>query len=484
MKNLKYKMVLVALVIFGSGCSDNFLEEETFSQLSPKGMFQTKKGAQSVLYGAYSRASNLFKDANFRLTEEWVCDQEWNTGGWVNRVYQQLQNFTWDSSTEWVSDWWDPAYGIIRNANSIIDREEELPNDVRELYVAEARFLRVLAYRYLYSMYGPVPLRISNNGPLEMPRSTDEEMQNFIENELLEIVSILPEPGEEEILGRANKGAALSLLCKFYLNTKQWSKCADTAQDIIDLNYYQLFPDYNGLFKVENNGNREMIFVFSSKVSGNWEGCVYINGWFPANFWKEPISGFEYTSNMNNWGAQYRLFDDFYNSFEDNDARQKSIITEYINFNGDTVQLLGNNNSRSFKFWPDSKAIGMDHGNDVPHIRYADILLAKAESLNELNGPNEESIALINQVRNRAELGDITINGFSSKEELRNQILKERGWEFYGEKIRREDLIRHSKLIEYAFNRGAVNAKEYHQLFPIPQSEMNANALMVQNPGY
>ena len=122
-------------------------------------------------------------------------------------------------------------------------------------------------------------------------------------------------------------------------------------------------------------------------------------------------------------------------------------------------------------------------GNDFPLLRYADILLSRAEALNETNGPNQESIDLINQVRTVAGLGSLSIADFSSKDSLRDQILRERGWEFHTEALRRQDLIRHGKFIQWAKDRGKA-ASDYMALFPIPQTEIDANENIRQNTGY
>lgn len=135
------------------------------------------------------------------------------------------------------------------------------------------------------------------------------------------------------------------------------------------------------------------------------------------------------------------------------------------------------------KFPPDPATQGASHGNDFPFVRYADILLSRAEALNELDGPNPLSIDLLNEIRNRAGLSDKAIEDFPTKESLRDHLLDERRWEFWYEGHRRTDLLRMGKYILNAENRG-INAQEKHKLFPIPQVEIDANNLMAQNPGY
>jgi len=488
MKSLSI-LLLILFIGFSAAMQSckKLLDEPVYSQLAPENFLTTEDGIESVLNASFAAGYISGYDAHsVQDLVNWCTDIDWETGGGENRDATLMINFTWDASINWMYGvMWARPYRAIRNANIVLDNLDnaDIADDRKTVYRAEARFMRAFSYYHLYTWFGPVPLRKSLADTLELPRATDAEMQSFIESELLAIVPDLPDPGKEANYGRPNKGAAMALLCKFYLNTKQWQKCADMAQQVIDLDYYSLYPDYTGLFKVENERNKEFILVDPQIVNG--DGNDYINGAFPPAFYKDPVSGLTMQSNWNNWGAQYRLYDAFYNSFETGDDRRSLIISKYINKKGDTVSLLNENNTRSFKYWPDPNAISNDHGNDVPEIRYADILLSRAEALNEISGPNQESIDLINKVRNRAGLADISLADYSSKEALNAYLLKARGWEFYGEVgIRREDQIRMGTFVSSAIARGHTNAKPYMVLFPIPQAAMDANPKLVQNTGY
>lgn len=90
----------------------------------------------------------------------------------------------------------------------------------------------------------------------------------------------------------------MGLLCKFYLNTKQWQKWADMAKQITDLNYYKLYSNYTDLFKVENERNIEFMLVDPQISNGN----NYISGAFLTGFYKDPVSDLTMQSNWNNWG--------------------------------------------------------------------------------------------------------------------------------------------------------------------------------------
>jgi hypothetical protein len=399
-----------------------------------------------------------------------------------------FQDFILDGvGSSMYSTIWNRPYQAIRNANILIENIDDanVTDDQKVLIKAEARFIRAVAYYKLYVYFGPTPLRTSTDQELQIPRASEDEFLNFIESELIAIVPELPDPGDESQWGRAHKGAAMGYLCKFYLNTKQWQKCAEIANDIIDLNYYSLFPEYFGLFQVKNERNSEIIWARTSKADlGRSANISFMNFAWPAGFQKDPITGMEFCDGCRNFATMLYLRDDFWNSFADNDKRKSLILTVYINTAGDTINLLPpNDHVRPFKYWPADDFEGPAYGNDIPEIRYADILLGRAEALNEINGPNQESIDLINEVRERADVDLLNLSEFGSKPALRNAILDERGWEFWWEGKRREDLIRHGEFISRAQARG-LPAKDYNVLHPIPQFALEANPLLEQNDGY
>jgi len=177
----------------------------------------------------------------------------------------------------------------------------------------------------------------------------------------------------------------------------------------------------------------------------------------------------------------------FYRTFLPEDKRKNLILTSYTNTLGENINLLTGNeyqNPRSLKYPLDPNANNRFHGNDLPIIRYADILLSRAEALVMSTGTvNQEALDLLNEVHQRAGLEKLNLTEASSKEEFISLLLNERAWEFYSEGKRREDLIRHNQLIQNAINRGQP-AKDFHVKFPIPQSEIDANPKLVQNPGY
>jgi len=489
MKNYKYFLLALLMLAVSIQSCKKFLNEEPYSQLAPENFLTTQEGLESVLFSAYATTANMLTNNSIYEAgpNEFTTDIMIQSGDNVEATIAQYINFGFLPSLDFLTNTWDPAYQSVRNANIVLENADaaQISEAQKKLYKAESRFLRAINYYKLYLFFGPAPLRKSTTDELQMAKATDAEMRSFIESELLAVLPDLPEQGKEVAYGRANKGAVLGFLTKFYLTTKQWQKSADYAKQVMDLNYYRLFDTYTNLFKVENERNSEYIWVRPAKASTDRRNAnSWANVGFPVNFTKEPKSGLTFSNTWVNWPNEFRILDAFYNSFETGDVRKNLIISEYIDNKGATISLLNNNDTRSFKYWPDPNAAGASHGNDIPVIRYADILLARAEALNEISGPTQAAVDLVNDVRRRAKLGIKLLTDFPSKDSLRDHILKERGWEFYSEGQRRNDLIRMDKYISFALARGKTNAKPFHVRFPIPEVAITANPKLVQNEGY
>ena len=481
MKNIKIITILCAFLILVS-CKD-FLKEEVYTQYDPAQYLQTEEGINSVLVAAYDNLQYTGSSLRERMFTfgEFPGDIMWEWGGGFEAIATVFMTYNWDAQTAQFTGRWNNLYISIRNANALLDNIDNVTSlsaDKVKRLKAEATFIRAADYYYLWEMFGPVPLITTTEElDFEPPKPSEEEFNSFIETELQSAADGLPVT--QNLWGKATKGAALSYLGRFYLNTHQWQKAADACQQVIALDQYHLFDgNLADMFAVENEVNDEVIFT--SPAMTTFHGNSIMPHVFPPNY---PVQ-----SNWINWGAQFCLYTDFVESYDPNDKRLGWMLFEYTDVNGVYHDCLDPNDVsrgvRCFKYKPDPNALSQNHGNDIPMLRYAEVLLNRAEALNEISGPNEESVNLINMVRTRAEVPNYSVSDFGTKDELRDAILDERGWEFVSEGLRRMDLIRQGKLISRAVERGAVNAKEYMTRFPIPQSEINSNPNLEQNPGY
>jgi hypothetical protein len=492
-RQLTFLLLVVGLPIIINGCADT-LNEPVYSQLSPRNFLSTKNGIVATLANAYTKAANMNGNETYRA----IAPEMFTTGLWYQRhggdnaLAKLLLNFEWSPSDNgtFVYDNWGSMWQAIRNANIVIEnvgQVNELSKEQKQEIQAEARFVRVYAYYKLWNDFGPMPLRTSTKQPLELPRATKKKFQNFMESELLAIIPALPEPGKELNYGRANRGAARALLTIWYLNTYQWKKCADMAKKIIDNGYYHLVPDYNAMFALKNERNSEFIWVQPALANQGGAHNSFLAVALPVGFKKTLDYKYPFTfQGWANYASTFQLTDKFVHSFASADQRDDRILKKYLNDKGDTVNLIKEHRNAlaPIKFPPDPNAHGDLHGNDFPYLRYAGILLARAEALNDLHGPNSESINLINKIRNRAGLDDIKLSDFTSKEALNNEILEERAHGFWEEGKRRRDLIRMGKFIKFAHQRGIANAIPRDTLFPVSQSALDANPKLKQTPGY
>lgn len=472
------KYIFSFLLIISFFSCDKALEEEVFSQLSPSNYLATQDGINTVLTSAYaSMQYTLLESAAHLQGDLFVTGEGWGRGGsWEGSFTGFFTSFTWNTTHFAFNAHWNTMYAIILNTNIVLDYidNENFPEQFKNTVKGEALALRGYAYYKLYDYFGPTIIHTTSLATeLELPKTTEEEMKSRIEQDLLEAASLLPV--DQAQYGRITKGGALGLLCKFYLNTMQWEECASTAQQIIDLDQYGLVPNYADVFSLANEGNEEILWVHAADASPQRVSINLVALTLPPNYPTYPNQAF--------FPAVIFFFDNFVDSFEPEDTRANLLVKQYVNRAGNMVTGYGNNQSLCIKYEPDPNANGGETGNDIPEIRYADILLARAEALNELNGPSIECIGLINEVRTRAGASSLDAADFT-KETLRDHILNERGWELYYEAKRREDLIRHGKFISEAQARGITHAQEFHTRYPIPQNEMDANPNVEQNGGY
>ena len=481
---MKNKILLAIFVIIASYVSfscTKILEEEVYSELSDK-YLQTENGINTLVYQLYSDAHTVsMSQAHDFLLSSYLSGQAWGKGGSYETQYATIfKNFTWDANNSYSLEKWTELYTIIRDANLILDKLPE--GDFSAAYVtlitAEAKGLRGHAYALLYDYFGAVPIFTSTyTDELERPRATEAEVISQIETDLTAAIPGLPVTASQ--YGRLTQGAALGFLCKYYLQTKQWQKCVDAAQDIEDLAIYGLKTNYADIFGVANEGplNQEVIWAHTADPSNHPEMLAALN--YPTDFPRP--------SNETFYATRTYWYDSFLDSFDAEDTRKDVFVTSYISTaTGLTVQGYGKNQSLCNKFGTDPNAVSPYTGIDLPEIRLADILMSKAEALNELNGPTQASLDLIDLIRMRAGFTTpLNLADFTSKASLRDFILNERVHEFFMEGKDRNDLIRHGTFISDAVARGITNAQDYMILLPIPQTEIDANSQINENnPGY
>ncbi|UCH13268.1 MAG: RagB/SusD family nutrient uptake outer membrane protein [Bacteroidales bacterium] len=481
----------IMLFLFIASCE---LEPEIYDKISPENYTKNEADISAAVTGLYydlgkAWAPHNFDDSHLMLN---ILTTDELTTAWGHR-WQSNNEFLFTESSSQVRINWEKYVQGITRATLLLESFEKAEIENQELierYSAEVRTIRAFFAFSLFDLYGPVPF-ITDSKEVEdlkklpqLERPSREWMIDFIESELLWCADRLPgrNYNSNEDYGRVTGGTALTILLKLYMQEKDWGKALPVTDAIMNLGY-ELNPDYVEVFSIdnENYNNKEIIFSIVRMADPATHGTT----WFACTMPQVPPMKIDVE--MTIWGG-LKVPWEHYDKFDSTDTRRTNMIRYYHEANTDTIvdfryvthyKAVGAN---PLKYGFDPGQNGDTQGNDLILYRYADIILSRAEILNELNGPTQEAIDLINQIRSRANVANINLTDFD-QDSLRNFILEERGLELWCEGVRRQDLLRHGKFIAAAVADG-YEAKEKHKLFPIPQDAREENPLLEQNPGW
>ena len=459
MKITKYIVMLVVIVLF-TAC-ENDLDTAPEDRFTTGSFYKNASDIEAAVNAAYGGLQkNGLYAFNYHILMETRSDNTFeeepsNSGG-----FGDVDLFNRVTTNGVFRQTWVDSYVTIQAANIVLNRIEDISdmdNSLKNIRNGEMKFIRALVYYNLINLYGGVPLVLQEtSNPTDyfgQGRASVQEVFNQIILDLTDASNVLPESND---IGRANKGAALLLLGKAYL-TQGNAPEAETAFRAI--NGYTFVNTYADLFGISNENNAASIFEvqFQSGVNGGEEGST-----FASKFNSQKNPG----SKGNNIITQ-----DLLNSFEAGDLRRNEIIQDPLD---PTVYI-------STKYVDNSRTLVDDGDNNAIVFRYADVLLSLAEALN-LKGyvADGEAFDLINRIRTRAGLPNLTSATITNQQEFTEALLKERRHEFFYENHRWFDLKRLGGFV--GLN---ITIDQNDLLLPIPLDQLNSDpGSMQQNPGY
>ena len=503
MKSLiKYTSVFMLAVTL-AGC-EKYLDREPLDSVNPTNFFKTEDDAVAAINGAY-QPLQWPKLYNFQIwgMDIWAGNSIVGAQGGTDGIAtQDVSNFVTTTANEAALDLWrGPSPGILR-CNLVLEKVPgmAISQDLKDRIVGEAKFLRANYYFILVRAFGDVPLITSaadteSEAFLYPSRAPKDRIYELIIQDLTEAVVLLPPGYSGSDIGRATKGAAAGMLAKVYLTLKNYDKVIEYCEQVDGLGY-TLLEDYSDNFNpLKENGPESL---FEVQYYGKANNADFFGNNDNMSSWVSTFTGprnSDFVAGAYGWNQPTQEFVDQY---EAGDLRKdKTILYEGgPDFDGNkykTSYSLTGYNLRKFLV---PKSISPDYNTNpanFPVLRYADVLLMKAEALNEVGRTNEAQAAAsdrnsggpLNRVRRRAGLPNITgLNQLA----LRERIYKERRIELAFEGHRWFDLLRIGNDGQYALNFlhsiGRSNATSKHLLLPIPQKERDANPNLSQNPGY
>lgn len=467
-----YFIILVALLALSS-CK-KFLTENPRSIQTPENAYNTAEDWQKTLNAAYGAMQRVFVGKYTITLSEFGTDEvEPYDLGWA--AYSELKMYTFNAGHPFFQDHYRVCYEGVKRSNAVIDMPSGVVDGAtRDLMVAQAKFLRAVYYFDLVKMYGGVPLwtKSSIDGEIMKPRSSADQVYQQITQDMKDAEAVLPPTWSNAAdKGRATTYAASAFLARIYL---QWGKPAEAIPYCNKLSgKFHLYNNLKDIFDPKNkNAEYENIFEVQFRHSGSWglEGSIQHSYWGPRG-----VGG---PTNFGGWGG-FGATNYVYNSFANNDKRKAFFFL--TTYKGVTQSPATNN-----KFWdPEFGNVIEDDNLNFTLIRYADVLLMKAEALNAINDQSDGKYDALNEVRRRAGIGEITAADNLSQSQFAEVVLQERLHELCFEHLRRFDLIRFGKLKSYLKDRMSIDIQDYHVLYPIPQAAMDANeAIKENNTGY
>lgn len=552
-KRLNGKNILLLIMMITLVSCEDFFDLVPKNQATDATIWQTPGNADLFLNNVYAAIGQIANGQDAFNVEapgdNWTDDAFGKPNNFSTSVYRRG---IYTSANNQVSFW--GQYNHIRKANVFIEKvtaSPTLPDDYKKLRIAEARFLRAYFYYLLWTHHGGVPiitnvLNITEQGDaVFQPRNTDAETFQFIVDELAAIVPDLPLKTTQ---ARVTRGAALTLkgACELFWaspfkNTtndlSRWATAAATNKQVMDLDVYSLFPDYETLF-FEQNENCDEVILVRSHVGGDrqlgsckegLQGPNMVNGlevsWCGVSITQDlvdcyqmangkditdPASG--YNPQAPYTGREKRFYQSIVYDGIDWLGYEMVIRIGLNSWNEVDISSGGDNTDTGYYLRkgidPKNCTSGMNRlsGTDQILFRYAEVLLSYAEAQNEAVGPDQSVYDAVNEVRNRSFLPDLPAG--LTQAEMRKELVRERRVELFFEEKRWLDLIR-TKAIEEIFDgrksRGmridlvdgtwvystfecgmgemTFNAPKNY-LLPIPITAIDRNDKIKQNPGY
>lgn len=377
-----------------------------------------------------------------------------------------LDALTFTSTAGSVSAMWIQWYKTVNRATTAIAYTENYGlTDVayKNRLVGEAKFLRALNYFWLVRSFGAIPLQHVDL----VKRQSVADVYTFIELDLLDAIDKLPLKSEYAAvdLGRATKGAAQGLLAKVYLYEKEWQKAYDMANTVMLSTQYSLHPKYEELWRASTENGVESLFEVQARGTSIAHGV-------------QQYSQTQGGRGTDGWGWGFNTpsqnLVDAYDAAGDAIRKNATII-----FQGETLydgrKVVTVENPRyNEKAYSSASAGASDGDKNVRILRYAEILLIKAEAATYIG---QDAATPLNLVRARVSLSPIS-------NPTNVQIWNERRLELAMEHDRWFDLVRTGKAVEAMAANGKTFVVGKHELFPIPNVQIIQTPTMTQNPNW
>ena len=521
MKTLKinYLIGAILLAVIAAGCGDDFFSHPPTGQIVQDTFYQTEDDLARATASLYNV---VWFDYNDKAANELG-----DAGGASIRHGNPFYWFTHDAASPRLNEAWRSLYIVVNQANNHIENiRTQTPNTVDEAVknhrIAEAKFMRAVAYMKLGSIWGDVPIITRTSDLIEnpiVPRNRKQDVFQLILNDLAF--------AEEHLIlsdaaGRVSEWSAKSYLALAHLNMAYHFSSGGTlvqehldaalryAEDVIQNSPHSLMPNYADLFRRENNNNPESIFALQWVVgSGTWGAQNSVQAYFAA---VPALTGVG-----DGWGGGQQVSNwtfDLLGGNSTDDARRKATYMTYGDHYPELRTAFGGYTHEGSRPNIKKYIVGRPEDNDgqvefmatdinTYMMRLAEVYLIAAEAILGNNQSTTDARALnyFNTVRERAGVEPKTELTFMTILEERIRELTMEGKSYYDlmrianrnpqEAIDLVDAqLRHyrhdwnSELEEFELVQEGplVSLSQESFIMPYPEAEMTANPLLREDP--
>jgi hypothetical protein len=502
-----YTAAAIAMLTITFSCKKDFLEKPSKNEPTLETYYDNSaqvRGATGLLYNSIWYE---YQDKAFHAIGE-VLSGNMYTG---DPKYNTFMNFSISGTDEQVTRSWYAFYKEAGNATVLINTFEQKKAQVSNPAflvqgIAEARFMRAVAYFYLARVFGAVPIitdpvKLAETGNFNVPRYIQSDVLKFAIEDLTFAEQNLQTTDEP---GRVTQNSAKGMMAKIYLYLKDYPNAKLKASEVMASGKYSLYPDYNKMFTDPSaNNNQEVLFAFQWLAAGGYSIGNPIQAYVGPSTLLLPTTGAGYSAIIPSI--------DLLNSYEFDDKRRGWSVMEQgfsrpdwknVNFpNGfkyDTTYVTSSDEKTKIKTGTRSNALkyvvgpggngvnvnGSSTDINTYILRYADILLIYAEATLGTSGSTSDATALkaFNDVRRRAGFG-----ASADKTALTPDIiLHERRVEFafegdYWFDIQRQGFAKAKQIIDNQ-ERGTYGFAGKHTIDSIKATLRSADNLFIPIP--
>ena len=465
-------------------------------------VFDQQLDFEKAMLGTYSKVMDLYifgAPSGDPLHSFWLLpgDDLTSNGSFVHEVFNTIQ-----PGDELINRYFRLTYQLLNRVNTNLEKiaiDEDLGESafdnlqVRDYIKGENYFLRGLAFYNLWNYYGTAPVimrRIISSEDIHSESSDGMQLLDQAISDFTEAAALLPQSWLENSRGRATKNSAYGYLGKALVFKANWTNDSNLfGQAVTAIDNVQdrsLVANYGDNFSAVAENNNESIFEVQAGHTSSPEDNVWL--------WNDDFSV------VGSFSAYYGYFDGHWSLWSGTPYIATNKLVNAIDPDDPRLPYIVDPSTRriqKYMLQNEYTQTGVSTINNPRLLRYADLLLLKAEAMNE-TGDQDGAIALINQIRTRARnMGSTGIPADhaagASQSQVRQWIMDERFVEFAAEEghrwldLRRWHKAGHLDLESFDFDSDIGSfgiSMPKHLLWPIPNGEIDLNPMVKQNDGY